>query len=751
MLKRTPLLPAVTLALVCAALTAAGSNPAAQADRRGGRGLRWLHDLPVGHIATVAGNPTLPSVNGPLSVALLGLCGVAVAPDGTVYLSDTSRHVVVRVTPDLRQLALLAGTGAAGFDGDGRPGRETSLHVPCQLAVDPANGEVLVADTHNYRIRAIKADGSSVRTVAGSGVKGFPDSRLPTEAPLGPGLAFGRFSGDGGPATEAELNLPAGIALDGAGNLYIGDAGNHRVRVVNRQPRPITVAGVTIAPGAIGTIAGTGQFGAGGDGGRALAAQLAYPKNIAVDRQGNILVVDSLNGRLRRIDGRTGAMDTVARSIPQTNPLNLIGVEGTAFGPGGEIYYSDLNGHAIFRVDPKHGGRELMVGIGTSGFTPDGGIASRSRISAPGGLAVGPDGALHFVEVSNNRARKIQDGRLVTLAGGGSPGEGVPATDAVFSVLAPFAVSPAGDLYIGDANLHAVRRISFATGMIETYAGTGRAGLSGVGGPPRKADLVEPALAFLPGDEGFHYLKDPAAGVILKVVQTPSGERLEAFAGSGKFGRGGDGGPVGAAEFSVPLGFAKHPLTGELYVGTVWMPTIRKIDRRGIITTVAGAGEEGYGGDGGPAMAAKFHWLTTLVFDRQANLYAADFFNNRIRVVTPDGQIRTFAGTGEKGFNGDGGPAADAQLNNPNDLVFDAAGNLIFTDVNNHRIRRIEARPPHRITTLAGTGERGFSGDGGPAIAARLNVPRALALSPDQQILYFTDSFNGRVRAIRLR
>lgn len=738
--------------ILAVAVLALAFQVAPGAAARAAEGPKAAYELAPGQITTVAGGGNaIEAGDRPLEVALLGLCGIAVAGDGTVYLSDTARHRVVRVSADGKRLEPLAGTGYAAFNGDGRPGRETSLHVPCQLAIHPKTGEILVADTHNYRIRAIAADGSRVRTVAGAGVKGFDDSRLPTEAPLGPGLAFGRFSGDGGPATQAELNLPAGVAVDRAGNLYVGDAGNHRVRVVNTQDQPIVVAGVTIAPGTIQTIAGTGQFGGEGDGGPAVAAQLAYPKNLAVNARGDVLVADSLNGRLRRIDGRTGVIETVARSIPQANPLNLIGVEGVAFGPGGEIYWSDLNGAAVFRLDPDGGGRQIVAGVGASGFAPDGTEAVRGRIAAPGALAVGVEGDLYFVEVGNNRARRVAAGELRTVAGGGSPGEGVPASEAVFSVLAPISVSPAGDLYIGDANLHSVRRVSFETGLVETFAGTGRAGLRGLPGPPLGADLVEPAVVFLPGEGHSFFLKDPAAGVILKVVEGEGGLRLEPFAGSGVFGRGGDGGPAREAELSVPLGFTRHPETGALYVGTVWMPTIRKIDQRGIITTVAGSGEEGYAGDGGPAREAKFHWLTTLAFDREANLYAVDFFNHRIRVITPDGMIRSFAGTGEKGFGGDGGPAREAQLNNPNDLVFDGEGNLYFTDVNNHRIRMIEGEEPHRIRTVAGTGERGFSGDGGPALEARLNVPRMLALSPDGKILYFSDSFNGRVRAIRLR
>src|SRR5262249_46518185 len=151
------------------------------------------------------------------------------------YFSDTSRHIIVRVDADGKSMRVLAGTEIAGFNGDGKPGRETHLHIPAQIAVHPKNGNIYVADVNNYRIREIAKDGSTVITNAGQGVKGFPDQRLPTEAPIGPGLAFGLFSGDGGVSTEAELNLPAGVDLDKDGNVYIADSGNHRFRLVNTQ------------------------------------------------------------------------------------------------------------------------------------------------------------------------------------------------------------------------------------------------------------------------------------------------------------------------------------------------------------------------------------------------------------------------------------------------------------------------------------------------------------------------------------
>jgi sugar lactone lactonase YvrE len=191
-------------------------------------------------------------------------------------------------------------------------------------------------------------------------------------------------------------------------------------------------------------------------------------------------------------------------------------------------------------------------------------------------------------------------------------------------------------------------------------------------------------------------------------------------------------------------------VTGRLNFTTLWQPVVYEVTDAGTIRRVAGTGEVGFAGDGGPALDAKFHWPTSIEFDAKGNLYVADFFNDRIRKIAPDGAITTFAGTGERGYGGDGGPAGLASFYGPNDLVIDSKGNVYVADVNNHRVRKISAEPPHTVTTLAGTGTRGYSGDGGPATQAQLNLPRGLALSPDESTLYVTDSLNGRVRAISL-
>jgi len=700
-------------------------------------------DSSNGIIKTLAGGDTLVSGMAPTEAALLGITSIAIDPrDGGVYFSDGTRHIVGKVSADGSKLELIAGTQVAEFNGDGKPPLETSLHVPNQVAVHPKTGDLYVADTNNYRIRVIPADGSPVRTVAGSGVEGTPDGRLPTEVPFGAGLTFGHFTGDGGDATKAQLNMPVGVAIDASDVLIISDAGNMRIRAVNLGKARAVVAGVAVEPGRIMTIAGDGSFGSRGDNGKALSAQLAYPKALALDAQGNIYFVDSINKSVREIDRHTGIIKTVAVGGRATDdPLKLLAIEGVAVAGNGDIYYSDLNRHAVFRRAASSPIAHLVAGAGVPGNGEAEQDVVHSVISSPGAVAVNSKGELYFVEGGAGLLRKVVNEKIVTIAGSGVSQSPQPLEKGIFSVLAPITVADNGDVYTGDIVLHVVRRIRADNGIVETFAGTGKQISSGDGKPPDKADFIEPAPRYL---GGTMYFVDPQGCLVRRVVNGV----VERFAGTGRFGKGGEGGPATQADLSLPIGIGMHPKTKEIYITNLWLPRVLKVDNSGKATVVAGNGTQGFGGDGGPALQAQLNYPTAVAFKKDGTMFIADFANNRIRVVEVNGTINTYAGNGNRGFAGDGGPAKDAQLWSPNDLAVDASDNLYVTDMNNQRIRRIDAAEPHRITTIAGTGERGFSGDGGKATEAKLNIPRGLAFGPGG-VLYFTDSLNRRVRMIR--
>ncbi|MFE6993939.1 NHL domain-containing protein [Streptomyces pharetrae] len=275
---------------------------------------------------------------------------------------------------------------------------------------------------------------------------------------------------------------------------------------------------------------------------------------------------------------------------------------------------------------------------------------------------------------------------------------------------------------------------------ITTVAGTGDAGAQGDDGPAVAARLDRPyGLAM--DSTGTLYFSDHNNHQVRKV--TTDG-RIRTVAGTGTAGFGGDQGPALSAQLDGPREVAVDR-AGNLYIADSENHRIRKVTADGQIGTVAGTGTAGFSGDDGPSVAAELNCPYGIAVDSTGNLYIADTDNHRIRQITPDGKIRTVAGTGTPGFSGDGGAATAAQLNTPYGVAVDGAGNLYITDAENHRVRRVAG--DGTISTVAGTGTDGFSGDGGPATSAQLNYPFGLAVDC-VGALYIADYVNNRIRKV---
>ena len=278
-----------------------------------------------------------------------------------------------------------------------------------------------------------------------------------------------------------------------------------------------------------------------------------------------------------------------------------------------------------------------------------------------------------------------------------------------------------------------------------TFAGTGEAGDGGDGGPATEAQLSEPRGLAVDGS-GNLYVAD-SGNHRIRLIDAEG--VITTIAGTGVRGSSGDGGPATEAQFAAPGGLAVDG-SGNLYVADWGNHGIRRIDAGGVITTIAGTGVRGFSGDGGPATEAQFATPTDLAADGSGNLYVSDSANHRIRRIDAGGVITTIAGTGVRGFSGDGGPATEAQLAAPIDLALDGSGNVYVTDLRAIRIRRIDAEGV--ITTIAGSGpvssQGGYSGDGGPATEAQFALPRGLAVDGSGN-LYVADSGNQRIRVIR--
>ena len=332
------------------------------------------------------------------------------------------------------------------------------------------------------------------------------------------------------------------------------------------------------------------------------------------------------------------------------------------------------------------------VGTGEKGFAGDGGPAVQARLNGPFDVCFDRAGNLYFSDTFNNRIRRVDaaSGAITTVAGTGEKGfsgDGGPATSAALSEPYGVVVDRAGNLYIADRLNRRVRRVAAATGSINTIAGTGEAAYSGDGGPGPRAGLAEPnGLAFGPG-EGKLYITDVADNRV-RVVDIASGT-IATFAGTGAAEHSGDGGPATAAG-TFGARAVKVADDGTVYILERQCSSLRKVDpATGIITTIAGTTARGYGGDGGPALAAVFDAPKEMALDRDGSLLIVDTENHAIRRIDHVTGIVTNIAGGRQGGGGDGGPAELAGLDRPHGAVVGPDGAIYIGDTNNHRVRKV--------------------------------------------------------------
>ncbi len=338
-------------------------------------------------------------------------------------------------------------------------------------------------------------------------------------------------------------------------------------------------------------------------------------------------------------------------------------------------------------------------------------------------------------------------GTINTIAGTGAAvfsGDGGAATAAGLNVAVDVSADRAGNLYIADQFNHRIRKIA-PNGTITTVAGTGVPGYSGDGGAAVSAQINTPT-GVSADSAGNIYIAEPGNQRIRKV--DPTGI-ITTVAGNGSKGYGGDNGPATSASLYNAVRVAVDP-SGNVVIADQSNHRIRRVTPTGIITTIAGNGAGtpaagAFSGDGGPATAASLNNPTALAITPAGVIYFADQFNQRIRKIDTTGTITTIAGNGTAGFGGDGGPAVAGTLNYPGGMTLDAAGNIYVNDDLNFRTRRIV--PGGNITTVAGSGVEGFSGDGGPAISAALSGNFGATIDTTGN-LYIADSTNNRIREV---
>jgi DNA-binding beta-propeller fold protein YncE len=339
-------------------------------------------------------------------------------------------------------------------------------------------------------------------------------------------------------------------------------------------------------------------------------------------------------------------------------------------------------------------------------------------------------------------------GSITTAVGTGKPGyggDGGSATKALLNMPFDVAFDAGGNLYFSDTFNHCIRRVDSRTGLIATVAGDGKEGFSGDGGPATKARMNEPYGVVL-DRAGNLYVADRLNRRVRRldgatgVMTTVAGDGSKAFSG--------DGGPAVRAGLVEPNGVALDPTGHRLFIADVADHRVRVVDLgTSVITTFAGDGRGRHAGDGGPARAASLFGARAVEVGPDGSVYVLERQGNSLRAVDPpSGIIRTLAGTGAKGDTGDGGPARSATFNGPKELAIDPAGNLLIVDTENHAIRRINARSGV-VSTIAGDGTRGGRGDGGPATSAQLSRPHGVAVGPNGAV-YIGDTENHRIRKV---
>jgi trimeric autotransporter adhesin len=731
---------------------------------------------------------------------------VATGPGGAVYVGDADDWVMREFTSTSSFEHVVAGLGPNGVStGSGGLATQTALpFYPTGSAVDGAGNLIFATDGpvwalaatsgtfygramtagHLYKIASIKYgfgvaidhsgnvviatfDNERVKVLAASTGTFYGQAMTAGHLYTIAGTGTAGYNGDGIPATSAELTRPRGLAIDAAGNVVLADTQNFRVRVIAAVSG--TFYGQAMTAGDIYTIAGTGTSGYTGDGGPATSAELSSPDTVAVDQAGNVLIPDEFNNRIRVVAAASGT---------------FYGQAMTA----GDIY--------------------TIAGTGRNGYSGNDGPATKAELNAPEGIAVDAAGNVVIADTSNHRVRVIAAtsgtfyhramtaGDIYTVAGNGYQyfsGDGSSARNAELEANG-VAVSESGDVVISDPDHSRIRVVAGSSGTrygmtlragdIYTIAGNGKDGYSGDGGPGTAAELANPGWPAT-DSAGNVIIADQLNNrirVVAAVSGTFYGQAMTAgdiytIAGNGTQGYSGDGGPATAAELNFPDGVTVDA-HGNVLIADTGNYRVRVVAAAsgtfygqamtaGDIYTIAGTGTAGYSGDGGPATAAELSADDVgLAVDQSGNVIIADRGNYRVRVVAAAsgtfygqamtaGDIYTIAGTGAAGYSGDGGPATSAELGGPAAVAVDGAGNLIIADIGNSRVRVVaaasgtfygQAMTAGDIYTIAGNGDSGFAGDGGPGTSARVD-PSGVAVNGAGDVL-IADGANDRIREV---
>jgi sugar lactone lactonase YvrE len=606
----------------------------------------------TGTISTVAGSDPFGDFSGDggpaTAAALNNPTGVAATADGGYLIADASNARVRRVFPD-GTITTVAGTGNYAFSGDGGPATAADLREPGGVALD-AQGRVYIADTVNARIRMVDTNGI-ITTVAGTG------------------------------ATNV-LNHPHGVAIDSQGRVVIADTYNHRIRRLDA--------------GTLTTIAGTGAFGYSGDGGPALSATLSTPYYVAVDSQDRILLSDLSNNRIRRIE-----VDNTITTMAGNGNASFSGDGGPATAAAinqpykvatdaqDNVYIAEESSQRIRRVSAG-GTISTLAGTDTPGNSGDAAAATSAQLAFPLGVAAGPGGVVVIADTNNNRVRRVDptSGVITTVAGAIDPAGVGPSQSARFDDPQALVVGSSLTLVAagtsGTLEALAGGKVSVVAGRYPQSAATGalaryRTGAFGNVGGVAIDDAAHLIYITETSANRLHVItevdpSDPSTWTIAPLANT---------AGTAGFGDG----AAATARFRAPTGLYLDVAAHTLYIADTGNHAIRALDLSGgtVSTTVNASHSLGYGGDGGPASGGLLFEPTALTRCSNGDMFIADTGNNRIRRVT-SGTISTVLGDGVPASSGEGAPARTFPVDGPRGLACDAAGDLFVTSATTVRL-----------------------------------------------------------------
>ena len=651
--------------------------------------------------------------------------GITLDKKGNMYIAMREHNIISRIDTK-GTMTRYAGSGQSGFSGDGGPAANASFRVPAGLAFD-SEGNLYIADRENHRVRKVDPKGY-ISTFAGIGEAGF--------------------SGDEGPAVKARLNLPSGVVVDKKGNLYISDRSNDRIRVVDKK-------------GVIRTYAGSGVAGFQGDAGPALKAQLDKPFGIALDETKNLYIADRNNNRVRKVSP-DGIITTVAGDggfffMGDNGPAYRASVAaptGVALDSKGNLYIADRNNNRV-RVVDRTGMIRTVVGTGQQDYNGDSEVARETNLYLPFGLTVDSNDNLLVIDRSHYRIRRIdpKSGQVETVAGNGVKlfaGDGGPATGATLSFPHGMSVDKEDNLIFSDKGHFRIRKIT-PDGIINTIGGNGLRGNVGDNIPALEANFYN-VTTIVQNPKGEMFMASPSGfvslirrfdskGIIHDFIDTATPKYRESISNSKYKGLVQKGAVATITQFSDIV----FDPNGNLFTSDRLNHQIRKIDTEGNVSTIAGTGDSDHYGDNGPALEAAFRDPNALASDSEGNIYIADTANNLIRKIDTNGIVTTFAGNGEHSDSGDGGPALKASIRSMDDIEFNPAGELHILGTNTHKVRKITK--DGKIMTVAGKGYAGFFGDGGSATKAMLKNPAAISFDSKGN-MYIADMGNNRIRKV---